>query len=95
MYICIYAAPSVHDYMACLIEHTFEFSLKCVEIWFSLVPLDSAVTKQERNPKHNINLAIERLRLIKDALLSPSRERKRAGSPDDPQRGWLLQGTNA
>jgi len=30
-----------------------------------------------------------------DALLSLSRERKRAGSPDDPQRGWLLQGTNA
>ena len=58
MYICIYAAPSVHDYMACLIEHTFEFSLKCVEIWFSLVPLDSAVTKQERNPKQNSNLAI-------------------------------------
>jgi len=22
-------------------------------------------------------------------------ERKRAGSPDDPQRGWLFQGTNA
>jgi len=37
----------------------------------------------------------ERLRLIKDALLSLSPERKRAGSQDDPQRGWLLQGTNA
>ena len=37
----------------------------------------------------------ERLRLIEDALLSLSRERKRAEPPDDPQRGWLLQGTNA
>jgi len=34
------------------------------------------------------------LRLIKDALLSLSRERKRAGSPDDPPRGWLFQDTN-
>jgi len=32
---------------------------------------------------------------IQDAILSLSRERKRAGSPDDPLHGWLLQGTNA
>ena len=37
----------------------------------------------------------QRLRLIKEVLLSLSRERKRAGSPDDPQHGWLFQGTNA
>jgi len=30
-----------------------------------------------------------------DDLISLSRETKRAGSPDDPQRGWLLRGTNA
>jgi len=37
----------------------------------------------------------QRLRLIKQVLLSLSRKRKRAGSPDDPQQGWLFQGTNA
>ena len=37
---------------------------------------------------------LQRLHLFKDALLSLPRERKRAGSPDDPLRGWLLWGTN-
>ena len=36
----------------------------------------------------------KRKRLIKDALLSPCRERKHAGFPDNPLRGRLLWSTN-
>jgi len=65
------------------------FGVKCI-LSYCEAAGSKACSEDTQNRAHN-----QRLRLVKDALLSLSRERKRAGSPDDPQRGWLLQGTNA